>query len=68
MFTWQTIYCLTENELERLKVSPIKQSLDNKIYESNHRNTDFNDLPFDGDERLIARQQLYRIKDNILFI
>ena len=49
-----------------MKVSTIKQSLDNIIYESNPQNDNFNYLPFDGDERLIARWQIYRIKDDII--
>ena len=61
------IYCLTNNKVERLKVCLIKQSLDNRIYDSNPRNADFDDLSFDGDERLIDRRQLYRINDNIIF-
>ena len=37
-----------------LKVSSIKQSLDNGIYKSNLQNAYFDELPFDGDERLIS--------------
>ena len=41
--------------------------LNNRIYESNPQNADFNDLMFDGDERLIDRRQLYCINnDNIV--
>ena len=38
------------------------------IYENNPWNSYFDDLPFDGDERLIARRRLYRINDDIIFI
>ena len=40
---------------------------DNKIYEINPGNADLDDLPFDGDERLIARQWIYPINDDIIF-
>ena len=46
---------LNDNIVEKLKVSLIEQFLDNIIYESNHLNVDFNDLPFDGDEGVITR-------------
>ena len=59
LFTKQPIDSLTNNSLKMLKVSLIKQSLDNRIYKSSYQNYDFNDLPFDGDERMIARRQLY---------
>ena len=36
------------------------------MYESNPLNVNVDDLPFDGDEMLITRQQLYRINDNIM--
>ena len=58
---------LTDNKLEILKVSLTKQSLDNRIYEINHQDADFDDLNFDGDERLIARGRLYLINDIFLF-
>ena len=35
------------------------------MYVSNPQNSGFYDLPFDGDERLITRRQIYRINDNI---
>ena len=50
-----------------LKVSSIEQFLVNRIYEINRQNVDFDDLPFDGDGRLIARRRLYRLNDDILF-
>ena len=67
LFTKLPIDCLTKNILERLKVSSIKRSLDNRRYEINPQNSNFDDLPFDGDERLIARQLLYNINDDIIF-
>ena len=45
----------------------MEQSLDNRIYQSNHQNDDFGSLPFDGDERLISRLQLYHINYIIVF-
>ena len=68
MFTERPIYRLIGNKVEILNVSSIKRSLDNIIYESNPRNADFDDLPFDGDERLIVIQRLYRINDDISFM
>ena len=38
-----------------LKVSLTKQSLYNRKYKGSHRNANFDDLPFDGDDRFIAR-------------
>ena len=61
------MYPLTNNVVERLKVSSIQKLFDNRIYESNHQNDDSDDLPFDGYERLITRQRLYCIHDNIVF-
>ena len=37
------------------------------MYESNPQNTDFSDLPFDGNQRLIYGQRLYHINDDIVF-
>ena len=34
--------------------------------ESNDQNFDFDDLPFDNDERLTTRQQIYHINDDIV--
>ena len=31
------------------------------MYVSNHQDTNYDDLPFDGDKRLITRQQIYHI-------
>ena len=67
LFTQQKIYCLTYNKVEMLKVSSIKWLLDNRRYESNPRNANFDDLPFDGDEILITRGRLFCINDNIVF-
>ena len=39
-FTEQPIYCLTNNIIERLKVSLNKRLFDNRIYESNPWNAD----------------------------
>ena len=47
--------------------SLIEQSFYNRMYESNPRNDDFDGLPFDGDERLINRRQLYPLHANIVF-
>ena len=58
---------LNDNIVEKLKVSLIEQFLDNIIYESNHLNVDFNDLPFDGDEGVITRWRIYYMKDNNVF-
>ena len=61
------MYCLTNNKVEHFKVSSIERSLDNKGYKINHRNTDFGDLHFDGDQSLIARRRLYHINNIIVF-
>ena len=55
LFKERPIYCLTNNKVERLKVSSIEGSIDNRKYESSPQNDNFYDLPFDGDERLIAK-------------
>ena len=67
MFIERPIYRLTDNKVKGLKVGFIEQSLNNRRYEINPQNENFDDLPFDGDERLIARRQLYCINDNMLF-
>ena len=67
MFIERPIYRLTDNKVKGLKVSFIEQSLNNRRYEINPQNENFDDLPFDGDESLIARRQLYCINDNMLF-
>ena len=36
------------------------------MYKSNPQNSDFDDLPFDGDERLITRWQINRINDDVI--
>ena len=58
---------LTDNIVERLKVSLIKKIFDNRIYESNPQNIDFENLPFDVDKRLITRLLLYCIDYDIIF-
>ena len=50
-----------------MKVSSINQLFDNIIYESNPQNEYFDDLPFNGDERLIPRWRIYSINDDIVF-
>ena len=67
LFAKRQIDCLTGNILERLKVSLIKRSFDNRIYKTNPRNDDFDYLTFDGDERLITIQQIYCINYDIVF-
>ena len=61
------IYIVTNNIVERLKVSSIKISLDKRLYESNPQNANFDDFPFDGDERLIGRKWIFCINDDIVF-
>ena len=61
------IDCLNGYSVEGLKVSSVKRSLDNRINEINPQNYDFVDLPFDGDEKLLARIWLYSINDDIIF-
>ena len=67
MLTKQLIYSLTNNIVERLEVSSIERSFDNIIYESKPLNANFDDLPFDGDEILIARLQIYDVNYDIVF-
>ena len=50
-----------------MKVNLIEPLLDNIICKSNPQNSDFGDLHFGGDERLISRQWLYSINDDIEF-
>ena len=61
------INILAKNTVENLKVSSTERSFDNIIYESDPQDSDFDDLPFDGDERLITRQKIYCINDDIIF-
>ena len=58
---------LNNNIVEMLKVSSIKRSFHNRIYEINPQNADFGDLPFDGDHMLIAKLLIYRINNAIIF-
>ena len=53
MFTKRPIDLLTDNNAERLKVNSIEQLLYNRIFEMNHQNANFDDLPFDGDDGFI---------------
>ena len=61
LFIKRQIYPLIDNIVERLKVNLIKLLLDNKIYQINPWNADFDDLPFDGEKRLLAKRRLYHI-------
>ena len=61
------IYIVTNNIVERLKVSSIERWLDNIRYESNPQNANFGDLPFYVDERFITRRRLYCKIDDIIF-
>ena len=49
-----------------MNVSSIERSFDNYTYEINNWNADFDDSPFDDDESLITRQQIYRIHKDII--
>ena len=49
-----------------MKVSPIERWFDKLVYESYPQNCDFGNLSFDGDEILMARQQIYCINDDIV--
>ena len=49
-----------------MKVSLIERSFDNLKCGSNPQNADFDDLPFEYDQMLITRQQIYCINDNII--
>ena len=49
-----------------LNVGSIWQSFDNLLYESNTINASFIDLPFDGDERLITKWQIYFINGDVI--
>ena len=56
LFTKVPIDHLNNIILEISKVVSIRRSLYNIIYKSNPQNADSDDLPFDGDERLVARR------------
>ena len=66
MFTKLTIDSLTDNTVEKLKVSSIGKSLDNITYESNPQKANFFDLRFNGDQRLISGWKIYRVYDDRL--
>ena len=68
LFTEQLIDCLTNSIVEWLNVSLAKRFFDKRIFESNHQNSNFDYLPFYGDEMLITNQQIYLIRDYIVFI
>ena len=57
---------LNDDIIERLKVGLIKQLFDKWECGDNSRNDNFNDLPFDDYQRLITRQRIYHIHDNIV--
>ena len=67
LFTKQPIDCLTENIIEMLKASMTKRLLDKNNDKSHHWNSDFDNLTFDRDQRLIERRQIDRINGDILF-
>ena len=50
-----------------MKVISVEQFLYNRLYTFYPLNANFNDLPFDGFERLIIRRKLYHIYDHIAF-
>ena len=64
MFTKLPIDCLTNDMVDILKVSLIKKILDKWMYVINPWYYDLSDVPFDDDERLIAKRQIYRINNN----
>ena len=66
LFTKWPIDGLSDNILERLKVSLTNQLFDNRMYESSPQNSDFVDFNFDGDQRLISGQLIYRVNDDIV--
>ena len=67
MFTKLPIDCLTDNIAERLKFSSDEQLFDNIMHENNPRNDDFDDLPLDGDGRLISEWRIYCVNNDIVF-
>ena len=62
LFKKQPMYCLIANIVESLKVSLIEWSFDNLKFAINPRNFNLDYLPFDDDQSLITRQQIYCIK------
>ena len=67
-FTKRSIDSLTNNIVERSKVSSIKILFDNLKCVSNPWNAKFSESTFYGNQRLITRQQIYCINDNIVEI
>ena len=57
---------LTNNIVESLKVSLIKKSFHNRIYENNPLNSNSNYLHCYGDQRFITRRLIYPINDYIV--
>ena len=51
--TKQTIDRFADNIEKFLNVRSIERQFDNRIYESNPQNDDFNNIPFDGSKRYI---------------
>ena len=62
MFTEQPIDCLTDNKVESLRVGLIEQFFDNRRYEINSQNSDFNDLTFYGNDMLICYMTIISYK------
>ena len=60
LFVEKPICHLTDNKVEKLNISSIKLSLDNRRYKSNPQNYDYDDLPFDVDEKFISSWRLYQ--------
>ena len=67
LFIKRPIDHLTDNIVERLRVSSIELSFDQWMYDSNSWIFDFVELTFDGDQRLIAGWQIYRENGDIVF-
>ena len=65
-FTKRSIIVLTNNIVERLKISSMEVLFDKWIYKSNPINANFDYLPFDGDEIIITRRKIYHINDDII--
>ena len=62
---------LNNNIIKSLKAIMLKVSLSERFFDnwmcvSNHQNADFDDLTFDGDERLITTWKIYCINCDIV--
>ena len=66
LFIKSPIERLKYNIVESLNVSSIKLFFDNWIYVSNYRNADLDDLPFNGNQRLIAGWWIYCVNSDIV--